>query len=300
MFYHIKFRHIHLHLPLDIPGWHCVSEGSVEVILDQCANYWNGTSIERMDNTIEKTIYDFYLNAMTKDLQCVAYAFKPMPSTVPLKRGKAYVELEPPPSIRDLMCTKIKSSTKQDGLSPSNSLTPIQMAGLTKSEMTSLLVRAESKSGFNKDQGSSTYRDSSVMLKPPFQLAASVASTPTSNGTHNRTLHRHSTITLSAKRKLYATYRSSSAGPGEEKLATKVMSIDGDHRRPSSSSSHLSTKQSHANIADATDGSIIDEVALNNEIFLGMAVLGHQPKEVSAYPVDGWIQIRMNLFIGCL
>ncbi|CAG8502932.1 3042_t:CDS:10 [Ambispora gerdemannii] len=55
-----------------------LSDGHVEIILDNCSDYWDGEGLQAMTETIEKKIYDFYENAIINDMQCIAYAYRPI------------------------------------------------------------------------------------------------------------------------------------------------------------------------------------------------------------------------------
>ncbi|CAG8462820.1 12166_t:CDS:10 [Ambispora leptoticha] len=55
-----------------------LSDGHVEIILDNCSDYWDGESLQPMTEGLEKKIYDFYENAIINDMQCIAYAYRPI------------------------------------------------------------------------------------------------------------------------------------------------------------------------------------------------------------------------------
>ncbi|CAG8716913.1 4333_t:CDS:10, partial [Ambispora leptoticha] len=55
-----------------------LSDGNLEIILDNCSDYWNGQGLQPMSEVIENKIYDFYQNAIINDMQCVAYAYRPI------------------------------------------------------------------------------------------------------------------------------------------------------------------------------------------------------------------------------
>ncbi|KAF0467800.1 calcium ATPase [Gigaspora margarita] len=55
-----------------------LSDGNLEMILDNCSDYWNGQGLQSMSEVIENKIYDFYQNAIINDMQCIAYAYRPI------------------------------------------------------------------------------------------------------------------------------------------------------------------------------------------------------------------------------
>ncbi|CAG8604208.1 7716_t:CDS:10 [Paraglomus brasilianum] len=59
-------------------SYQLLSEGHAEVILDSCSDYWDGRGLRPMSQAMEKKIYDFYQNAIVNDLQCIAYAYRPI------------------------------------------------------------------------------------------------------------------------------------------------------------------------------------------------------------------------------
>ncbi|CAG8547848.1 12207_t:CDS:10, partial [Dentiscutata heterogama] len=55
-----------------------LSDGNLDIILDNCSDYWNGQSLQPMSEVVENKIYDFYQNAIINDMQCIAYAYRPI------------------------------------------------------------------------------------------------------------------------------------------------------------------------------------------------------------------------------
>ncbi|KAJ3296230.1 hypothetical protein HK104_001843 [Borealophlyctis nickersoniae] len=60
------------------------SEGSMEVVLECCGDYWNGGGLGDITENIEKRIYDFYQNAIIMDFQVVAYSYRPIQNAAAL------------------------------------------------------------------------------------------------------------------------------------------------------------------------------------------------------------------------
>ncbi|KAI9298920.1 hypothetical protein K502DRAFT_298739 [Neoconidiobolus thromboides FSU 785] len=59
-------------------NYQLLSSGHMDLILDHCADYWDGEGLCTFTNSIENKIYDFYENAIGNDLQCVAYSYRPI------------------------------------------------------------------------------------------------------------------------------------------------------------------------------------------------------------------------------
>ncbi|GBB83760.1 hypothetical protein RclHR1_10430003 [Rhizophagus clarus] len=55
-----------------------LSDGNIEIILDNCSDYWNGQGLHVMSEVIMNKIYDFYENSIINDMQCIAYAYRPI------------------------------------------------------------------------------------------------------------------------------------------------------------------------------------------------------------------------------
>ncbi|CAG8734899.1 8203_t:CDS:2, partial [Funneliformis caledonium] len=59
-------------------GYQLLSDGNTEIILDNCSDYWDGQRLQAMSEEIENKIYDFYENSVINDMQCIAYAYRPI------------------------------------------------------------------------------------------------------------------------------------------------------------------------------------------------------------------------------
>ncbi|KAJ3189439.1 hypothetical protein HDU85_003069 [Gaertneriomyces sp. JEL0708] len=78
------------------------SEGSLEVILRLCCDYWNGRGLGIIDQNTEKKMLDFYQNSIISDTEIVAYSYRPLPnaqSSPLLQKGRSkqeaiYIELD--------------------------------------------------------------------------------------------------------------------------------------------------------------------------------------------------------------
>ncbi|KAF9429528.1 hypothetical protein BGZ94_010368, partial [Podila epigama] len=55
-----------------------LTDGHVECVVECCSEYWNGTGVQDLDDVMLKKISDFYQTATMNDLQCVAYAYRPL------------------------------------------------------------------------------------------------------------------------------------------------------------------------------------------------------------------------------
>jgi phosphoserine phosphatase len=54
------------------------SEGSLELVLESCGDYWNGVELGSFNESIEKKIYELATNAIISDLQVVGFSYRPL------------------------------------------------------------------------------------------------------------------------------------------------------------------------------------------------------------------------------
>ncbi|KAJ2573779.1 hypothetical protein GGH19_004328 [Coemansia sp. RSA 1807] len=62
----------------DAQSLHVLSDGNVELILGACLDYFDGTRVCALDDRTVAMYYALYLNALQQDLQCLAYAYRPL------------------------------------------------------------------------------------------------------------------------------------------------------------------------------------------------------------------------------
>ncbi|KAF9090739.1 hypothetical protein BGX23_005760 [Mortierella sp. AD031] len=55
-----------------------LTDGHVECVVECCTEYWDGTGLQDLSDTMLKKISDFYQTAIVNDLQCIAYAYRPL------------------------------------------------------------------------------------------------------------------------------------------------------------------------------------------------------------------------------
>ncbi|KAG0371902.1 hypothetical protein BGX24_001009 [Mortierella sp. AD032] len=60
-------------------GYMVLTDGHVECVVECCTEYWDGTGLQDLNDAMLKKISDFYQTAVVNDLQCVAYAYRPLP-----------------------------------------------------------------------------------------------------------------------------------------------------------------------------------------------------------------------------
>ncbi|KAG0271926.1 hypothetical protein BGZ95_000209 [Linnemannia exigua] len=59
-------------------GYLVLTDGHVECVVECCTEYWDGTELQDLSDAMLKKISDFYQTAVVNDLQCVAYAYRPL------------------------------------------------------------------------------------------------------------------------------------------------------------------------------------------------------------------------------
>ncbi|KAJ2479546.1 hypothetical protein IWW56_003023 [Coemansia sp. RSA 2131] len=62
----------------DAQNLHVLSDGNVELVLSACLDYFDGTRVCPLDDRTVAMYYALYLNALQQDLQCLAYAYRPL------------------------------------------------------------------------------------------------------------------------------------------------------------------------------------------------------------------------------
>ncbi|KAJ3041841.1 hypothetical protein HDV00_008545 [Rhizophlyctis rosea] len=109
--------------------FHLFSEGTMELILDSCADYWNGGGLGEINENTEKKIVEFYQNAILADSQVVAFAYRPIQSSAihPSINTKPFI-----PVYLELPDHQEQASAS---LQRSESVVPSSSSSLTKPEV---------------------------------------------------------------------------------------------------------------------------------------------------------------------
>ncbi|KAI9350172.1 hypothetical protein BDR26DRAFT_798558, partial [Obelidium mucronatum] len=96
--YHFEVPSSNSQIFLDVSTGACqlFSDGNVELIVESCVDYWNGSELELMTDAVEKKIFEFYQNAVYNDMQVIAYSYRPIPTSNSTRnlttKTAAYVE----------------------------------------------------------------------------------------------------------------------------------------------------------------------------------------------------------------
>ncbi|KAF9179828.1 hypothetical protein BGZ50_006662 [Haplosporangium sp. Z 11] len=102
-----------------------LTDGHVECVTECCFEYWDGVGVQDLDDTMLKKISDFYQTAIVNDLQCVAYAYRPIviekdqidPDSDPSAPGFITMPVRVVPDTEDKKGEK-SSSDSEDPSSP--------------------------------------------------------------------------------------------------------------------------------------------------------------------------------------
>ncbi|UYV80595.1 KIAA0195 [Cordylochernes scorpioides] len=111
------FRHVNL------PGTHQIfSQGTADLVLDACSEYWNGRDIRSLSESDRKKILDFYQRS-SLTAHCMAFSYGPLISPVDRHLTQGYLELPPDsshifPSLRSLNSISSESLLQQLGSTP--------------------------------------------------------------------------------------------------------------------------------------------------------------------------------------
>jgi hypothetical protein len=113
VFFMIQLLVLHLYLQKDT--FQLFSEGNLDLILECCPDYWNGSALGRLHESVEKRILEFCQNSILGDGFIVAYAYRPIPAkviaSVPLVTCTRPFYIELPPENEKSM-EKIPTLTK--------------------------------------------------------------------------------------------------------------------------------------------------------------------------------------------
>ncbi|XP_056644666.1 transmembrane protein 94 isoform X2 [Diorhabda sublineata] len=69
-----------------------LSEGTADIVLDSCVDYWDGHDLVPLSNTDRKRIQDFYQRS-SLTAYCTAFAYRPLIKTIHSKLSEVYLEL---------------------------------------------------------------------------------------------------------------------------------------------------------------------------------------------------------------
>jgi hypothetical protein len=53
-------------------------DGTLNLVMDMCLDYWTGSSLEIIDGSVEDKIYDYYQTCIENDMQVVAFSYRPI------------------------------------------------------------------------------------------------------------------------------------------------------------------------------------------------------------------------------
>ena len=54
------------------------SDGNIDMVLESCGDYWNGSGLGAMNDAVERKIAEFFTNAFFADMQVVGYSYRPI------------------------------------------------------------------------------------------------------------------------------------------------------------------------------------------------------------------------------
>lgn len=69
-----------------------MSQGTADVILDSCVEYWDGVDLRPLTPTDRKKILDFYQRT-SLTANCTAFAYRPLSKTVGSRLAQVYMEV---------------------------------------------------------------------------------------------------------------------------------------------------------------------------------------------------------------
>ncbi|GAA5795183.1 hypothetical protein HPULCUR_000537 [Helicostylum pulchrum] len=151
-------------------SYQLLTDGHPSLVMDKCSDYWDGNSLQTMSETMEKKINDFFQNALVHDMQCIAYAYRPINTVndgrIPFLNpsddededpGCAFVVLPYKPPSSDSSdssdsagSTPASSRKKQNGKQPASEIIKVERTSKRASTL-------PSSSTISSDTGSSDY-----------------------------------------------------------------------------------------------------------------------------------------------
>lgn len=60
------------------PLYQLFCDGTLNLVLDMCVDYWTGSTLEIIDAEVEDKIYDYYQTCIENDMQVVAFSYRPI------------------------------------------------------------------------------------------------------------------------------------------------------------------------------------------------------------------------------
>ncbi|KXS20321.1 hypothetical protein M427DRAFT_108458, partial [Gonapodya prolifera JEL478] len=58
--------------------WLVMSDGTLDLVLECCADYWGGDHLGTLDDTVERKVLDYYHTAIENDMQVIAFSYRPI------------------------------------------------------------------------------------------------------------------------------------------------------------------------------------------------------------------------------
>ncbi|KAG0245602.1 hypothetical protein BGX31_006961 [Mortierella sp. GBA43] len=104
-----------------------LTDGHVESVVECCTEYWNGTSLQDLGDTMLKKISDFYQTAAVNDLQCVAYAYRPL--VIDTEQSNEKLDPSTPEFVTLPVRVFPEADDEQGGKSPSEN-DPLRQQGI--------------------------------------------------------------------------------------------------------------------------------------------------------------------------
>ncbi|KAG0366803.1 hypothetical protein BGZ54_004857 [Gamsiella multidivaricata] len=229
------------------------TDGHVECVVECCTEYWNGADLQELNETMLKKISDFYQTAVVNDLQCVAYAYRP----IAIDQRRKAAEFDPSTSefitlpVRELPEAEEKQDEKQ---SSNNEYSPNQ-ARDEKEEV----VEATKTTSTDPEPLAESPRIDISSLPDPVNIVIEVGGV--SDTGDDGAYHYGSSIDDSG-----VSGTKTETGPLQRWRKLREMELSGEENM-----------DDLVPVAPVNTQGFYEE-AVQGQIFLGMATLAHQPK----------------------
>ncbi|KAG0298939.1 hypothetical protein BGZ98_010429 [Dissophora globulifera] len=234
-------------------GYMVLTDGHVECVVECCMDYWDGTKLHELDESMLKKISDFYQTAVVNDLQCIAYAYRP----ISIDTGDNALELDPSTSEFITLPVHILPDADEKPGDNSPSSDDVEISSVQQAQEDK---QAEGEEGELSQRLTNTQRIDMRDLPDPINIVIEVEGV--SDAGEDDFQHYPSSLDEAG-----ASASKGESGPLQRwrKLREMDMEMPYDDEEDMEPPAAVGTKEFY-------------EEAVQGQIFLGMTTLAHQPK----------------------
>ncbi|GJJ79029.1 hypothetical protein EMPS_11388 [Entomortierella parvispora] len=221
-----------------------LTDGHVECVVECCTEYWNGTGLQELNEVMLKKVSDFYQTAVVNDLQCVAYAYRP----IAIEKEADAPDFDP--TTPGFLTLPVRITPEED-----KRLDPSSDSGSPPSDSDEKAGRESEESEQSQEVRASVPRVDMSSLPDPVNIVIEI------DGGYSDDEHQYGSSTEDAG------ISSSKIESGPLQRWRKLRELDMEEERED-----VMDSQPPLNSTEFC------EEAIQGQIFLGMTTLAHQPK----------------------